>query len=276
LAFGAAIAWGAADFFAGTLSRTVSALVVLWASQWVGLAVVFVGVVIHGLALPDGAGLAYAAGSGAALTVMLGALYRAMAIGAIAVVAPIAATGTVIPVAVGLASGDHPTMIQTAGLIAAAAGVVLCSREADPSRRSQGVGLASGVGLAVLAALGSGLHTTLLASASSAGIPWVLLVQRTVVGTLALTVVLRMRQHPAPPRRALVPIIVIGVLDLAATGAFVAATTVSALSLVAVVGALYPVVTVILALTVLSERLETHQTVGTVAALVGVLAIAGG
>ena len=71
-------------------------------------------------------------------------------------------------------------------------------------------------------------------------------------------------------------IALIGVVDLLATGLFTAAVADGDLSLVAVVGALYPVVTVVLAFTMLGESLARHQLIGAAAALFGVAAIAGG
>ncbi|UJA20863.1 EamA/RhaT family transporter [Thermoleophilia bacterium SCSIO 60948] len=274
LALGAALGWGSADFFAGVSSRTVSALVVLWSSQLLGLALVAVTALFVGLDTPAGSDLLLAAGAGVALTVGLAALYRAMAVGRIAVAAPIAATGVAIPVAVGLAGGDDPTLLQSLGVVLAAAGILLCSSESSPSAGR--ATLAAGVGLALLGALGGGLNAALLAGASSAGVLWVLLIQRGVVGVLALGLLTASRRSVAPPRRVLPAVVTVGVLDLLGTGAFTAATINGELSLVAVVGALYPVVTVMLAFAVLSDRLAPHQLAGAVAALAGVAAIAGG
>ena len=108
LALGAALGWGIADFVGGTTSRASSALVVLWSSQWVGFAIVLVAAAIVGLDSPTGSDLLFAAAAGATMTLGLGALYGAMAVGAMSIAAPIAATGVAIPVAVGLASGDDP------------------------------------------------------------------------------------------------------------------------------------------------------------------------
>jgi drug/metabolite transporter (DMT)-like permease len=76
------------------------------------------------------------------------------------------------------------------------------------------------------------------------------------------------------PRATVVPIVAIGLLDTGANGLFALATTRGYLSLVAVLGSLYPVVTVVLAYLVLRERLARHQLVGVLAALVGVALIA--
>ena len=68
----------------------------------------------------------------------------------------------------------------------------------------------------------------------------------------------------------------VGLLDTAANGFFAFATTHGLLSLVAIVGSLYPVVTVVLAYTLLHERIARHQRMGVVAALAGVALISGG
>ena len=68
------------------------------------------------------------------------------------IAAPIAATGVALPVAVGLAGGDDPTALQTIGIVAAFAGVLLCSQEPQAKREQRGP-LAAGVGLALLAAV---------------------------------------------------------------------------------------------------------------------------
>ena len=275
LALGAALGWGIADFVGGATSRASSALVVLWSSQWVGFAIVLVAAAIVGLDSPTGSDLLFAAAAGGAMTLGLGALYGAMTVGAMSIAAPIAATGVAIPVVVGLASGDDPSGLQAAGLVAAVGGVILCSQ--DPESRDGGrTKVAAGVGLALLAALGGGLTSTALSEASSAGVLWVLMMQRGVAGAIALTIVLASGSSPRPGRRVLPAIALIGAMDLLATGLFTAATIDGELSLVAVVGSLYPVVTVVLAFAVLGESLARHQLIGAVAALAGVAAIAGG
>lgn len=275
LALGAALGWGTADFLAGRTSRTAPALVVLWISQWIGLGMVLVAALFVGLGDPVGHDLFYAFIAGVGLVVGLGALYRAMAVGAMAIAAPIAATSVVIPVAFGLASGDEPSAVQAAGLIAAIGGVILCSRDPESAGKREGR-IAAGVGLALISAVGGGITSTALAEAGSAGVLWVLLVQRATVGALALAVVLGQRERPVPSRNAMRAVIAVGVLDLIATGLYTSATINGELSLVAVVAALYPVVTVMLAFLVLHERIAKHQAIGAFTALAGVAAIAAG
>ena len=69
---------------------------------------------------------------------------------------------------------------------------------------------------------------------------------------------------------------IIGVLDLGANGLFAIATTKGLLSVVAVLGSLYPAVTVVLARVVLAERVSRVQEVGVALTLAGVVAISAG
>jgi drug/metabolite transporter (DMT)-like permease len=61
-----------------------------------------------------------------------------------------------------------------------------------------------------------------------------------------------------------------------ATALYAAAVTRGELSIVAVVGSLYPVATVLLARAVLGERLRKAQAIGVLAALAGVALVSAG
>jgi drug/metabolite transporter (DMT)-like permease len=62
-------------------------------------------------------------------TLGLYAYYRGIAVGAISVVAPIAGVSAVVPVLVGIASGEHLSALTGAGIACALVGVFLASRE---------------------------------------------------------------------------------------------------------------------------------------------------
>ena len=190
------------------------------------------------------------------------------------IVAPITATGAAIPVAVGLASGERPSWPQAAGLALAVAGVVLASLE--PRGEDGGVPVAAGVGLAVFAAVAIGLFLTALDAASEGSILWALLLQRIVLVALVLAVALARRAQLSLDRRDLRAVLAIGVLDMCSNVAFAIATTKGLLSLVAVLGALYPVTTVLLARFVLGERIRAAQRVGVVCAFGGIVLITAG
>ena len=126
----------------------------------------------------------------------LAALYRGLAVGAMAVVAPIAALGAGIPVAVGIATGDRPSAIVVAGIVVALAGVALAAREEAPE--GGGARLAVGAGLAMGAALGIGLFLLGMDAASDDGVLWALLCARGASVALLLVAV---AGHPARPGR---------------------------------------------------------------------------
>jgi uncharacterized membrane protein len=152
LALGGALCWGAGDFLGGLAARRVAVLAVLTVSQAVGLAGVALWVVVARDPVPDMAELLPAALAGIAGLVGLGALYRGLAVGAMGIVAPISAASPLVPLAVDAARGVVPGAVQWLGSRSS-------WRGSPPSRWSpRAVGLvASGVGLALVAALGFGL-----------------------------------------------------------------------------------------------------------------------
>src|SRR3954469_15478816 len=124
LALSASLTWGFADFFGPLKGRTYGALRVLVYVQLGGLVVIALIIAIRGKGPADWAALLAipAAVSG---TLGLYAYYRGIAVGAISIVAPIAGISAVVPVAVGIASGDRPSTWQWVGIAASLTGVFL-------------------------------------------------------------------------------------------------------------------------------------------------------
>jgi drug/metabolite transporter (DMT)-like permease len=205
----------------------------------------------------------------------LGAFYRALAIGTMSIVAPIAATGVAVPVVVGVAGGDRPSALQVLGLVAAVAGVVLASREQASSDEAQARRRTSVV-LALVAAAGFGTFFVGLRSSARADVVWALFAARVADMVLLVVLVLVLGVAIVSLGRSLVPLAVTGLLDLTANGLFAIASRHGLLSLVSVAASLYPVVTIVLARVVLGERVRRIQEVGIATALVGVLLIAAG
>jgi len=129
--------------------------------------------------------------------------------------------------------------------------------------------------LALVAAVGIGLMLLGYDGTARYDPLWAMLGGRISSACFFTVILLALRPRIGMTRAALPGIVAVGVLDTSANGLFALATTQGLLSLVAVVGSLYPVVTVVLAYLVLRERLARHQLVGVVAALAGVALIAG-
>lgn len=273
LAVGAAFSWGVADFLAGLASRRLPVPVVLMLVEAGGLAVILTIALASGEPLPGQRGLLLATAAGLAGVLALGCFYRALAIGTMSVVAPISATGVALPVIVGLATGDRPSALAAAGLVAAVMGIVLASREV--SEEGTAVNRAS-IGLALLAALGFGTFFIAADPAADESIVWTLVLIRLAPLPFVAAIVLARMPGKVPPLRAALPIAAIGCIDLAATAGITIANTRGDLSVVAVLGSLYPVATVLLAWAVLRERLARVQAAGVAIALAGVVALATG
>jgi drug/metabolite transporter (DMT)-like permease len=263
--------WGTADYLAGRLSRTRHVLVVLGGSQTVGLVVMLVTATLTGAwAAPRGyvgwAVLASLAGAtGLALS------YRALAIGTMGVVSPIAALGVVVPLAVGVADGERPTTVQVIGIGLALLGVVLASGpEVHGDAGWQPVLLAGG------SAVFLGTSLVAIARGSESSVVMTMTTMRLVTVSLMLVAVLVMRWSVRVPARDVPGLAAVGLLDVGANLAFGAAATLGMLSLVSVFGSLYPVATILLARFLDHERLRPVQQVGVVIALAGAAAISAG
>jgi len=79
-----------------------------------------------------------------------------------------------------------------------------------------------------------------------------------------------------PPRRLLPLLVGVGAFDTGANVLVAAATTHGAAGIVAVLSALYPVVTVVLAWLLLGEHLSPSKRIGGVVALAGAAFVAAG
>jgi drug/metabolite transporter (DMT)-like permease len=136
--------------------------------------------------------------------------------------------------------------------------------------------VATGVGVALVAAVGIGSFLLAIDAASEGGVGWALLVQRSVCVAIVLAVAAIARPSLRVGRENAAPMVAIGVLDMSANALFALASTRGLVSVVSVLASLYPVTTVLLARLLLGERIARTQQLGVVAALVGVVLITAG
>jgi drug/metabolite transporter (DMT)-like permease len=270
LALASSVTGGVSDFLSGTTSRRIGTLWFMFWTQLVQLALAIGWVAISGDEAPGVGTIAIAAGAGLGLTIGLTAFFQAMVVGKISIVAPLSATGVAIPVAAGLIGGEHPDATQIVGIAVTACGAVLAARG---PREPESPGPESGVLLAFLAALGGGVFFWLGAIASHHSAAWTVLVARVVPSiVLASAVVLGRAGRRRPiDRREASRMLAAALLGFAGLALYAAATLHGALAIVSVLAALYPVVTVLLALRVLGERMQRSQQVGILAVLGGVV-----
>jgi drug/metabolite transporter (DMT)-like permease len=275
LALGASLTWGIADFLGGLKSRQLALLTVMLVSQACGLVAISVLVVTRGEPPPDAEYVLYASLSGLAGPVGLAAFYRGLAIGQMSVVAPISATAAIVPLVVGIATGDRLSALQLLGVTLALAGVALASRE-EAEEAARDTRIAAGVGLALISALGFGSFFVAMDAASEADPAWALCVNRMTSVSAISTAVLVFRPGLKLGGGDVRTLVAIGLLEMGANGLFALATTKGLVSVVSVLASLYPVVTVALAQLFLGERIHRLQQSGVVLVLVAVGLISAG
>lgn len=263
------LSWGVADFFGGVASRRAATLAVVALSQLVGLVLILSIALASRPELPPARELALASASGVVGLVGLAAFYRAMAIGTISLIAPISALGAAVPIVVDMVAGRLPGALALIGMVVALGGACLAARAPGPASRR-------GIGLAVVAALGFGAFFSLLAAGSDTSPVWAIVAARGTSVPIGLIVLLAAGTSLVMARRTAVFVVLSGCLDVSANLLFAAGSQRGAVSVVAVLGSLYPVTTVLLAGTVLHERLGRLQALGAGVALAGVILIAAG
>jgi drug/metabolite transporter (DMT)-like permease len=273
-ALAASACWGSADFLGGLKAKRYSALAVLLTIEVSGLLIVLIVMGVAQDPFPSTRATLCALGAGAAGIVALGAFYRALAIGTMSIVAPISATGVALPVVVGIATGDRPGPIVVAGLVVTTLGVILASREVHDDAEQAAAGRTSII-LALMAAVGFGAYFIGSDVAADDSVLWTVLLGRLIavpfVGALVFA-----RGVTLPRGGDFWLLCLAGAGDLSATSLYGLANTHGDLSIVSVVGSLYPIATVVLARAVLNESVRKVQAVGVMAALTGVALIAVG
>jgi len=277
LALGSSLLWGLADFAGGLKSRSYAVAVVLAIMYLTSLVAMGIFVGARGEGPPASEALLAGLGAGLFGIAALMAFYRALSIGTMSIVAPVASTGVALPVLVGLATGDQPGLLRSLGLVAAVVGVILASRE-EPGGSDDRRLARQSVVLAIVAGLGFGMYFVLAEISSRDDIGWALLLSRMAASPFIVAFALLALRGGArrPGLRELAIIAGIGLLDLGANVLYNTSTTLGELSTVAVASSLYPVTTVLLAAALLGERVRGVQRTGVVIALFGVVLIAAG
>lgn len=258
----AAASYGLADFVGGVTSKRTSPWAVALVAQLGGAALVFLlSLVTDGS--PTSTDLWWCVVAGVGNGFGTAFLYRGLSSGRMGVVAPISGVGAVlVPVVVGLATGERPPLLVWVGILAALPGIWLVSREpaaedvtgSEPSR--------SGVLDGVLAGLGFGsLFAALAQIPEEAGFLPLAINQLVAAGAIIL-VALALQQEWVPRERLALLGIVSGALGALATGLFMVATQGGSLTVAAVLTSLYPAFTILLAATVLREHMHRTQAAG--------------
>ena len=270
LALAASLTWGAADFGGGLLTRRFPVVGVAAVSQAAGFVALLIVLAVSGAPV-HGEGFAIGVLAGAGGGFGLAAFYRALAIGTVSIVAPVAACGAVIPLVLSLVAGDSPRAAALIGAIVALSGAVMASLE---ERAAAERGRRDAVVLAAASAVLLGLFIFFFGRASQHGGALSALIGARS-GSLPLLLVWALATRtPVGFGRNTAAVAAVGLMDVTANALFALASREGLLAIVSVVGSLYPVPTIVLGHLVLGERISAVQRAGIGVALVGVALVA--
>jgi drug/metabolite transporter (DMT)-like permease len=276
LGLASAASWGAGDFAGGLASKKAPLLGVLALGQATGVSLIALLALLTGEGAPPAASLGWAVGAGLAGAVGLAALYRGLAVGRMAVVAPVSAVlCAALPVAFAAVTAGLPPAVKLGGFALGLAGIWLVARGED-----HGEGGRAGLGLAVLAGAGFGGFLVLMHLGAEGGTFWPLAAARGAACLAVTGVALARAGRPGgapwrPPRAALPVVLLSGAFDAGGNALFVLAAQAGRLDVAAVTSSMYPASTVLLAALLLGERVSRPQGLGLAATLGAIALIAG-
>ncbi|QLH24918.1 DMT family transporter [Streptomyces sp. Rer75] len=292
LALTSALCFGTTHFLSGLVSRRHHGVTVAACAQAGGTAVSLVPVLLTHAAPAPPSALAWGALSGVGTGVGVACLYRAMNTGPMSVVVPVSdITAVGVPVAAGIAFlGDRPSPSALTGIALALPALWLISRGGTghaptaqtPTGRTPtaqmptaqrptaqpptGRRAAAPLVTALIAGLGLAVHFFALARVPADAGWWPVVVSRVLSVAVILALLPAVGASVRLPWRAAVTAAAAGALGTLATVLYLLATRQELLSVAVVLSALYPAVPVLLALTVLRERITRPQVAGVLGA----------
>ena len=279
LALLSALAYGTSDFVGGVISTRIPPWTAAFCSQVTGAAALAVLALVDGGAL-SAEGAAWGALSGVGSGVGLTFLYRGLSSGRMGVVAPASGVlAALLPAAVGVLTGDRPSAAAWVGIVLAVPATFLVAREpsADvPARAGGDPNRPSGVVDGLLAGCGFGVGFAAIAKAPDADGFWPVALSLLVGAVVVIVGALLAREDWVPRNATAALSTSTGILAAAALALFLASLDHGMLAVSAVIAALYPAATVLLAITVLREHVHRAQAVGLGLCAVAVALVAAG
>ena len=271
LALLSSLVWGLSDFLGGTLSKKRKAVAVIGGSQSFGL--IFVSLLAIAFQTWTWNQSVWINGAIAGAMGLFGLVcfYTALATGQMGIVAPISSLSAVVPVTIGLVQGEQPSTMQLAGIVVALIGVILASGpelngKVDPRP----------VLLALFAAVTFGFCVYFMAIGARINPTMTVTAMRAIQVSIVIALLLVIRNLGGLVKRDIPMLATIGASDAGANVLYTFAASLGLLSVVSVLGSLYPIVTVLLAWWIHKERLMRVQYIGIAITFSGVALLALG
>jgi drug/metabolite transporter (DMT)-like permease len=272
--------WGAADFSGGLAARRTAPPFIITIAHALSLAILLAVAAARHEPLHSGE-ILYGLLGGLVGAIGLIALYKALSLGSMGLTAAVCGVvTTVFPVAASWLREGHAGGTKLAGFAIAAIAIWLIAYSPGDTPHPRGLGLA------VLAGVLFGAMLILMRVAAEQSVLWAMTwirVASTAVGAAASLLILargrsrsaqRAIARPFPWRSVLLLSAMVGIFDTLGNLLYVLAAIAGRLDVAAVLSALYPGTTMLLALFFLKERATRSQGAGMVLALVAVALIA--
>ncbi len=193
-AMAACLGWGIADFIGGLKSRDLPTLTVLIISNGVGVfllaAILTCDLQVMGSGRPflNDPHLIWAVPAGITGIAAMYLLYRSLAMGTMSVLAPISATGVILPVIWGILSGDTLSGLKLTGMAAAFLGTMLAAMEKNKDNGK--IKWTHGIQHALGAAICIGFYFILMDKACQTDPLWASMIMRTTTFIFLIPVIL--------------------------------------------------------------------------------------
>jgi drug/metabolite transporter (DMT)-like permease len=274
----AAISWGLADVLVTYLSRRGGFFRTLLFTQTFGVGLlVVVAFGVGDLPGPSAAQLLALAGLGPIAVAAYAGFYRALELGPIAIVSPIAsANGAVVVLLAVLVLGETLTALQALGCLLVLGFIVLAALE---PRAQVLEGEGSGIRLALVASAAFGGYLFCLATISE-DLGWlvpVLIARAVTVAIVAAVAVTRLPPADGSLGRVwLLGCLGAGLLDASGYLAFNRGGEIGEVAITSAAASAYPVIPILVGLFALRERVAWHQLVGVGGVLCGMVVLSLG
>lgn len=273
---------GISDFFGGAASQKASPLTVSAVLQLTGLLTLAPIAAVLGAAALTAGDLALGAVSGLVTSVAFLGFFTAMAHGRIGVVLPVsAAVAALLPALAGIVGGNRLSALALGGVVCALVAIPLVAYEPEEDDGAPQEGArerwstARQVLVSTVCGAGFGIYFVCIGHTSTNSGLWPTVANLVVAVAVTIPVAARAGLMPGPmaaPRLAVFGGVALGVADATLTTALQRGP----LTIASVLGNLYPLVTIVLAVVVLRERVHRWHAAGIALALAGVTMIAAG
>jgi drug/metabolite transporter (DMT)-like permease len=265
-----AISWGAGDFCGGIVSRKAGVYRAAFFGEAVGLVFLAIMLAIVREPLPAWADLGWSAIAGVMGSAGLLLLFRALAGGKMSIAAPVSALmAAVLPVIASSMTEGLPGIFKYAGFVLALAAIWLISR-GDGHQTKLHLHLAD-LRTPLLSGVLFGIYFILMNKGSQTAIVWPMVAARFSGAFFLLWFALAKREAGWPGKTTAGLVLLNATGDIGGNTFYILSGQAGRLDVAAVLGSLYPGMTVLLAGLILHERLNRSQWVGIAAAMAAIV-----